>query len=200
MRILIIGGGGTIGRKVAAALGSRHEIVAAGRSGGDVRVDITEPASIRAMFEALPDLDACIATAASGGRDDFPAMLAADMLAGLNGKLYGQINLVLIGQHFLRDGGRFTLTSGMLSEDPAPGFMSGAVISGALDAFVRAAALELPRGQRVNAVSPGMVEDSLSLYGESFPGYNAVPMGRLINAYVKTIESGMTGQILREHG
>jgi NAD(P)-dependent dehydrogenase (short-subunit alcohol dehydrogenase family) len=152
MRVLIVGASGTIGRAVVAELGKRHEIISAGRSSGDVRMDITDSKSIRAVFEKVGTLDALVSTTGKVKFAPFANMEAADYEIGLKDKLLGQVNLVLIGRHYLSDGGSFTLTTGcstaILREDV------GLHGQWAINAFVMAAAIEMPGIMRINAVSP----------------------------------------------
>ncbi|MBF9222081.1 short chain dehydrogenase [Hymenobacter ruricola] len=197
MKILLIGGHGTIGRRVAAAFADGHELITAGRSSGDVRVDLASEASIETMFQQLGTVDACICTAGTGHYGDFHAMRQADMMAGVAGKLFGQVNLVLIGQRYLTAGGSFTLTSGIAAEHPARNGACVAMLNGAVNSFVLAAAQELRHGQRINAVSPGLVEDSRERYGDRFPGYNLVPMPKLVNAYLLSVLGAVTGKVLK---
>ena len=60
MKILIVGGNGTIGKKVSAHFAQKHEVVVAGRSSGDVTVDMTDSQSIQAMFASVGNLDAIV--------------------------------------------------------------------------------------------------------------------------------------------
>ena len=196
MKILLIGGRGTIGKKLAAALGN-HELIVAGRNSGDEQVDIASAASIEKLFKRLTELDACVCTAGTGYYGDFQTMKEEDMLPGIKGKLLGQVNLVLIGKEYLREGGSFTLTSGIASEMPARNGTTVAMINGAINSFVLGAAQELKQDQRINAVSPGLVEDSLERYGALFPGYDPVPMSRVVNAYVRSIEGALNGEIIK---
>lgn len=197
MRILIIGASGTIGSKVKAELEQRHEIISAGRSSGDVRVDLTDKASVERMFRSLGDIDACIVTALSGSMNDFHSLTEADFESSLKGKLMSQVNVVLIGQHYLQHGGSFTLTSGILAEDPAAGCAVGALVSGALNSFVLAAGRELDRGLRINVVSPGVVADSYEELKPYFPGFYPVAMDKVVHAYLKSVEGNINGQVLR---
>ncbi len=197
MKILLIGGHGTIGKKVAAALSPRHDLIIAGRQSGAERVDISSAASIEALFRRVGSIDACICTAGTGYYGDFQTMTEEDMLAGIRGKLLGQVNVVLIGKGYLTAGGSFTLTSGIASEQPARNGTTVAMINGAVNSFVLGAAQELRHDQRVNAVSPGLVEDSMKRYGHLFPGYNTVPMDRVANAYVLSVEGAVNGKIIK---
>lgn len=196
MKIVLIGGRGTIGKRVAAAL-TKHDLIFAGRSSGDEQVDISSPASIEKLFRKLRSVDACICTAGTGYYGDFQTMTEEHMTAGIRGKLLGQINLVLIGKDYLSAGGSFTLTSGIAAEMPAKNGTTVAMINGAINSFVLGAAQELKQDKRINAVSPGLVEDSLERYGAFFPGYDTVPMHRVANAYVRSVEGALNGEIIK---
>jgi NAD(P)-dependent dehydrogenase (short-subunit alcohol dehydrogenase family) len=196
VKILIVGATGTIGKFVAAALSERHEIVKAGSKSGDVQVDIKEAGSIRKMFDKVGKIDAVVATAGKVHFGEFAKMTEAEIGVGLQDKLMGQVNLVLIGRDYVKDGGSFTLTSGVLSHDPIRLGVGASLVNGALDSFVRAAAIEMPRGIRINSISPGVLEESLPSYGPYFLGHDAVPGRRVANAYVKSVEGLLTGQTI----
>ncbi|MGV6871990.1 short chain dehydrogenase [Pseudochelatococcus sp. B33] len=200
MRILVVGASGTIGRPLCAELETRHEVIAAGRSGRDVSVDVTSAESIERMYETVGHVDACICVAASGALDNFAELTEAALHENMRGKFFGQINLVLVGQRHLSDGGSFTLTSGIFADAAWPGVTGGAVINGGLHSFVLSAAVELPRNLRINAVSPTMVADSIKDFGHLFPGMTPVPMDRLIEAYVGCVEGSETGGVIRMYG
>jgi NAD(P)-dependent dehydrogenase (short-subunit alcohol dehydrogenase family) len=197
MRILVVGASGTIGRPLCAALETHHEVIAAGRSGRDVAVDIRSAQSIERMYETIDHVDACICVAESGALDNFEALTEGALLENMRGKFFGQINLVLIGQRYLAEGGSFTLTTGIFADEAWPGVTGGAIISGGLHSFVLSAALELRRGLRINAISPTMVYDSVADYGHFFPGMQPVPMERLIAAYVGCVTARGTGEIIK---
>lgn len=197
MKILIIGGHGTIGKKVAEKFQEKHEIIIAGRNTGDVQVDITERSSIKSMFEKIGKIDACICTAGTGYYGNFYSMTQEDMMPGIQGKLLGQINVVLIGKDYLLPDGSFTLTSGIAAQHPAKNGACVAMINGAVNSFVLAAAQELKNDQRINVVSPGLVEDSRERYGELFPGFNYAPMQKVVNAYALSVEGAVNGEILK---
>ncbi|PUZ25814.1 short chain dehydrogenase [Chitinophaga parva] len=198
MKILVIGGQGTIGQRVCAAFRQRgHAVVVAGRNSGDVQVDISQPASITAMFTSTGMVDACICTAGTGYYGPFETMTSAMMMPGIEGKLLGQVNLVLLGKTWLQEGGSFTLTSGIAAQHPARNGTCVAMLNGAVNSFVLGAAQELKGQRRINAVSPGLVEDSKDRYGAFFPGYNLVPMDKLVNAYILSTEGAVNGQILK---
>jgi len=64
-------------------------------------------------------------------------------------------------------------------------------------AEVVAAATELPRGIRINVVSPGLVAESPAPALAAFPGFDTVSAARVALAYVRALESGLNGQVLR---
>lgn len=201
MRVLVVGASGTIGRPLCEALVKRdHEVVAAGRRGRDLAVDLRSEESIEAMYEAAGPLDACVCVAESGALDKFEELTEGALLENMRGKFFGQINLVLIGQRYLSNGGSFTLSSGIFADEAWPGVTGGAVISGGLHSFVLSAAIELKRGLRINAVSPTMVADSAETYGHLFPGMQPVSMTDLIGAYLACVEGQRTGEIFRMYG
>jgi NAD(P)-dependent dehydrogenase (short-subunit alcohol dehydrogenase family) len=197
MRILLIGASGTIGRAVAAELGTRHELVTAGRSTGDVRLDIADPASICAAYARAGRLDAVVCAAGKVTFKPLAEMSAADYEVGLRHKLMGQVNLVLLGREHLADGGSFTLTGGVLEDDPIVAGSSASMVNGALSAFARAAAIELDRGLRVNVVSPGVITEALDAYAPFFRGFEPVPAARAALAYAKSVEGRRTGEVFR---
>jgi NAD(P)-dependent dehydrogenase (short-subunit alcohol dehydrogenase family) len=158
MRILIIGGNGTIGKKVSAHFSKKHEIIIGGRTSGDTTVDMADCKSIEAMFESLGRVDAIVCIAGEAKWAAFDSMTEEDFYIGLKSKLMGQVNLVRIGQKYLNAGGSFTLTTGILADHPVDLTTSPAMVNGAIHSFVKAAALELTNGIRINVVSSGLVE------------------------------------------
>lgn len=197
MKILIIGGGGTIGKKVSAHLAKKHTVIIGGRKAGDVLVDIADSSSIQAMFEAVGPVDAVICIAGEAKWANFETMSEEDFYIGLRSKLMGQVNLVRIGQNFVNAGGSFTLTTGILADYPVLKTTSAAMVNGGIHSFVQAAALELKNGLRINVVSSGLVEDAVEKYEAYFPGHNPIPMTKVINGYVKSVEGWGSGEIIR---
>ncbi|WP_122433524.1 short chain dehydrogenase [Pseudomonas viridiflava] len=194
MKILLIGASGTVGSAIEHELGSRHEIVRIGRNSGDERVDISDSASIRALFERVGSFDALICAAGSVKFVPLADMTDADFALGLQDKLMGQVNLLLIGKAYANDGASFTFTSGILSQEPILSGVSASLVNGAIDAFVRAAAIELPRGMRVNSVSPTVLLESMGKYGAYFRGFKPVPAADVALAHAKSVEGLHTGQ------
>ncbi|MEO8490992.1 short chain dehydrogenase [Pseudomonas sp.] len=194
MKILLIGASGAVGSAVKAELAQRHEVISIGRSSGDFQVDISDSASIRTLFEQTGRFDALVCTAGSVNFVALGDMSEADFELGLRDKLMGQVNLLLIGREYANDGASFTFTSGILNRDPIRTGASAALVNGALDAFVKAAAIELPRGLRVNSVSPTVLLEAMDSYAPYFRGYKPAPGADVALAYAKSVEGLQTGQ------
>ncbi len=197
MRIIVVGGAGTIGRAVVKALSDRHDVVVAGRRSGTVRVDIGSPDSVRAMYDQLGSFDALVCAAGDAHVGPFADMSEADFVFGIERKLLAQIRLVLLGRSLISDGGSFTLVSGYLLDDPIPLAAGFSVANGGIEGFVRAAALSLERGVRINAVSPGLAEDSDAQFARINPGRIPVAMSTIGAAFVRSVEGWRTGEIIR---
>jgi len=197
MKVLIIGGNGTIGKKVSAHFAKKNEIVIAGRNSGDVSVDIADSKSIGSMFDTTGKIDAIVCIAGEAKWAPFESLTEEDFYIGLKSKLMGQVNLVRIGQDFLNPGGSFTLTTGILADHPVVMTTSAAMVNGAIHSFVRAAALELKNKHRINVVSSGLVEDAVEKYETYFPGHNPIPMQKVINGYVRSVEGKGSGKIIK---
>jgi len=197
MKIIIIGGKGTIGKLVSDHFAKKHEILIGGRSSGDIIVDIADSQSIEAMYASVGNVDAVVSIAGEAKWAAFDAMTEEDFNIGLRSKLMGQVNLVRIGQNFVNVGGSFTLTTGILADHPVLLTTSAAMVNGGIHSFVKAASLELKNGIRINVVSSGLVEDAVDKYAAYFPGHNPIPMRKVINGYVKSVEGYGTGEIIR---
>ena len=197
MRIIMVGASGTIGRSIHEELATRHEVITASANNGDIKVDISSRDSIQAMYDEVGTFDALVNAVGNAYFGPFETMTETDMYVGIRSKMMGQINLVMIGKNYINDNGSFTLITGILADEPIRMGAGLSTVNGAVNAFVMAAAVELQRGIRINVVSPGMVEDSLEKYGPYFPGHNAVPMQKVVNAYLKSVEGVITGQVIR---
>lgn len=202
LKILIIGASGTIGTAVKDNLSERHDVITAGTQSGDIKLDITDPASIKRAFEELSPLDAVVMTLGKATFAPFgelePAKLGESKhLLGIENKLMGQVNVAQVARDHLTDGGSITLTTGILNEHPVPGSVSPSMVNGALDAFVKAAAMEMPRGIRINSVSPSVLRQSLGKYGPFFRGFKPVEAADVALAYSRSVESLVTGQVLK---
>lgn len=194
MRVVVIGGMGTIGSAVVAALSSQHEVVIAGRTTGSLHVDLASADSIRAMFQSIGRCDAVVSAAGQAKFGSLDELTDPDFVFSFSNKLMGQVNLIRIGRAFISDGASFTLTSGVLSQEPIKGSASISMVNAGLEAFVRAAALELPRAVRVNVVSPPWVTETLM--ARKMDPSRGMPAAAVAKAYLASIEGTMTGQTL----
>lgn len=196
MKIIIVGASGTMGKHLENAFKNEHKICTAGSKSGDFHVDITDASSITHFFEAIGPFDALISTAGPTHIGPWKQMSDKDFRKGIEGKMMGQINLVLIGQHYINAKGSFTLITGALAHDPQLNFSNASAANGAVESFVRAAAIELEHGIRINAVSPTVIENSPK-YFEYFPGDIPVTMKQLEYAFRKSVFGAKTGQIIQ---
>lgn len=194
MKVLVVGGTGRIGTAVVDALTPGNEVVVASRL-STVGVDIGDAQSITALFERTGTVDAVVCTAGATPFPVFADTTTDHFREGFDSKLLGQIDLVLRGIPHVRDGGSFTLISGVLGREPVASGVVASTINGALESFVTAAATELPRGLRINAVSPSVVTESLDVYGDYFPGFTPVPVADVARAFVKSVHGIQTGQV-----
>jgi NADP-dependent 3-hydroxy acid dehydrogenase YdfG len=197
MKIILIGAAGTLGSAVDKALKARHEVVRVGRKSGDFQVDITDPASIEQLFSKIGEFDAVVSTAGDVHFGPLAEFTQDRFQIGLRSKLMGQVNLVAFGLKYIRNSGSFTLTTGQINEDPISVGASGAMVNGGLEAFARSAAIELPRGLRINVVSPTVTEESWSAFGPFFPGQKPIPSAEAALGYVKSVEGMQTGKVYR---
>ncbi|MFI9761193.1 short chain dehydrogenase [Streptomyces sp. NPDC051963] len=193
MKVLVIGATGTIGSAVTRALEASHQVVKASRR-GPVKVDMEDPSSLDALFDAVPDLDAVVCCAASGPLVDLESAADEEIAAGVQGKLLGQVALVRRAVRRLRDGGSITLTGGTFAT-PLAGGSLGALVNTGLEGFVRNAASELPRRLRINLISPGWIKETLESMGAD--GNDGTPVSEVARAYVTAVEGTGQGQTIR---
>jgi NAD(P)-dependent dehydrogenase (short-subunit alcohol dehydrogenase family) len=194
VKVLVLGATGTIGRAVVSALEGAHEVIGASRSGGRLRADLADPVTLDALFDTVGELDAVVCCAASGPLVDLATVTDQELADGAQGKLFGQVGLARRALGRLRDGGSVTLTGGTFAA-PLRGGSLGALVNSALEGFVRNAAAELPRGLRLNLVSPGWISETLRALGE--PPEGGTPAAEVARAYVRLVEGAAQGEIAR---
>lgn len=198
MKIIIVGATGTMGKHLTSAFENEHEIIKVASNGGDIPTDITSTASIENMFKEVGQFDALISTAGPTFVGPWKNLTDKEFRKGVEGKMMGQINLVLIGQHYINPKGSFTLITGALTHEPQINFANASAANGAVEGFVRAAAIELQNGIRINAVSPTVIENSPQ-YFPYFPGDIPVTMKELEFGFRKSLFGANTGQIIKPY-
>lgn len=197
MKIVIVGASGTMGKYLASVLEKEnHEIIRASRSSEDIQVDTTSTKSIEEMFARIGTFDALISTAGETFVGPWKNLNDQTFKKGIEGKMMGQINLVLIGQHYINPKGSFTLITGALTHEPQINFANASAANGAVEGFVKAAAIELPNGIRINAVSPTVIENSPQ-YFPYFPGEIPTTMKQLEFGFKKSLFGSVTGLIIK---
>ncbi|MBI5056018.1 MAG: short chain dehydrogenase [Nitrospirae bacterium] len=194
MKVIVIGATGTIGRAIVQAIGNRHEVVPVSFSKSSIKVDIADRASIARMFETTGRVDAVLCAAGLAKFGPMSSLTDADFAFCLDNKLMGQVNVARIGIDHIKDNGSITLTSGILSRQPMKGSTAISLVNSALEGFGRAAALEMPRGIRINIVSPNWVVDTLKAFNMD-PSIGT-PVAVVAQAYVKALEGAMNGEVL----
>jgi len=195
MKVIVIGARGAVGKCAVDELSARHEVIKVGRSSGDIKVDLEDVDSIRAMYREAGKVDAVVSAIGHGHFGKVHEMTAEQFMKGIDHKVLPQVNLVLEGFNFINDGGSFTITSGVLNRDPIPGGSGAAAANGALDGFVIGAAVDMPRGIRINAVSPEVLEVSRQKYDGFFHGHVHVSNEAVGLAYSKAVEGCLSGQV-----
>ena len=197
MKIIVIGASGTVGRAVAQELNQRHEVIRVGRTQGDYQVDITSQQSVQSLFEKIGQVDAIVSATGNLFFGPLATMTDRDFNQGLQDKLLGQIRLALTGQHYLNDGGSITLISGIVAHEPIAQGVNATTVNAGLEGFVRAAAYELPRGIRINLISPTVLTESAAAYDGFFPGFASVPAASVAQAYRRSVEGIQSGRIYK---
>lgn len=194
MRVIVVGATGTIGKAVAKLLSAEHEVVKVASKSGDIRADITSKESLQKLFKEVGPFDALICAAGVARFAPLTELSDADFQLGLDSKLMGQVNLVRVALNHIKDQGSITLTSGVLSQQPMPGSSSISMINAGIEGFVRAAALEMPRGIRINVVSPPWVKETLLALGMDTS--LGIPAERVAEAYRSSISGARSGIVI----
>ncbi len=197
MKILIIGGNGTIGKRVVRSFRKHHEVLIASRNDEQFPVDISDSSSIQSLFSKTGSVDAIVNIAGEAKWAPFDSISEEDYYIGIRSKMMGQVNLTHIGVRYLDQGGSITLSTGILADDPVPMTASAAMVNGAIHSFVQAAALELRGVCRLNVVSLGLVEDSAEKYKDYFPGHIPISMSRVDLVYERAVFGSDHGKVIR---
>jgi len=191
MKIIVIGATGTIGSSVCNLLSKEHQIIGASRS-SELAVDLQKPETLNNIFKQHPDVDAilCVAGAAAFGQLD--SLIDSEIKFGINNKLMGQINLVRIARKSLKKNGIIVLTTGILSQNPNTHSSMLTMINRGLEGFVEAASLDMPKNQKLHAVSPPMAKETAEKLGW---GQGGVPAGEIAKLYQEALKSSQQGKV-----
>jgi len=200
MKILVIGGTGTIGKKIVEYFSKENDVIIASRSSKDYPIDIANSKSIKTVFEKIKTsgkIDAIICVAGEAKWAPMKEMSEVDYHIGLQSKLMGQVNVVRYAHKCLKRKGSVTLTTGILADDPVYTTTSAAMVNGGIHSFVQAAALEMKKSIRVNVVSSGVVMDAYAKYEDYFPGHPPIPMDKMLLGYRRSVNGRVNGEIIR---
>ena len=194
MRVLLVGATGLLGSEIKRLLEPQHEVITASRTGSDVSVDLSDKASIAAMFDKVGKVGAVVCVGGAAKFAPLDTLTDDDYAFSLANKLMGQVNLVRCAIGHVDEGGSVTLTSGTLAQQPMVGSAAVSIVNAGIEGFARAAALELQGKMRVNVVSPGWVAETLKAMGkDSSQGIAAVDVAKV---YKRAIDEPITGQTL----
>lgn len=196
MKILIVGAAGKAGTAIDRLMRERgHDVVTVGRSSGDVRCDIADESQLAGLWQRVGEVDAVISAAGEVTYAPLDELSGEDFDRSWRSKALAQINLVRTGLDHVSPTGSFTLMSGIPARDPVASGAAAAVVNGAIEAFVRSAAIEIaPR--RINVVSPSVFVESLEDFGDFFPGFAPVHLADVARGFRKSVEGAGTGQVL----
>ncbi len=197
MKVVIIGGTGTIGSQVYKTFVDDHDVILANRRSKEFPVDISKKESIESLFKKIGKVDAVICIAGEAKWAPFDELSEADFYIGIKSKMMGQVNLVKIAKEYVHPSGSITLTTGILGERPVPMTTSAALVNGAIHSFVLAFKQDYPEGPRLNVVAPGLVEDAYEKYKDYFPGHVPVSMDKVAEGYKKSVSGTDHGLLIR---
>jgi NAD(P)-dependent dehydrogenase (short-subunit alcohol dehydrogenase family) len=170
-----------------------HDVVAVSHRSTPVTVELSDPASIRAMYKAVGKVDAVVSAAGNAKFAPLAGLKDDDFDFSLRNKLMGQVNLVRYGFDNVSDGGSFTLTSGILGRAPTTGSAAISLVNSGIEGFARSAALEAPRNIRVNVVSPPWVSETLEALKMPKGG---LPASVVARSYVQSVMGRESGTVI----
>ncbi|MBE2997589.1 short chain dehydrogenase [Nocardiopsis sp. HNM0947] len=196
MKIMVVGASGKAGKATRELLSRRgHTIVTVGRNSGDIRCDISQPEQLSQLWSRVGRVDAVVSAAGDVPYAPLEKLGPDDYRSAFDQKVHGQIDLVRTGLPYVAERGSFTLITGVTARDPILQGAAAAMANGAVESFVRAAAVEIAP-QRINAVSPSVFTESLPDYGDYFPGFAPVDLAEVARAYQKSVEGARTGEVI----
>lgn len=196
LKVIVIGASGTIGKELAKSLEEKgHEVIRVSRNSGDFHADIQDKQSLENLFKQLGTFDAVANAAGDVASGPFETLTDENFAFALGNKLMGQINIVRTALPYIADKGSFTLVSGILTNEPIFGGTIGTMVNGGVEGFVKAVSHELPRGIRINCISPNVLVESTA-YHAYFPGFIPVEGWKVARAYERSVLGVVNGRIL----
>ncbi|MEK6772871.1 MAG: short chain dehydrogenase [Bdellovibrionota bacterium] len=200
MKILLVGANGAVGKHVKNVMSEAgHEVISIGKKSGDFQMNIEDASSIESVYKRIGSFDAVAIAAGDVAFAPLAALSSEQWGTSLQSKLMGQIKLVQQALPYINEKGSFTLISGILGEEFILGGAIASTVNSAIEGFAQAAAFELPKGLRINVVSPTLLKDSVGTYGPYFPGFLPVDGEKVAQAFKKSIMGIQTGTIYRVH-
>jgi len=191
MKILVVGGTGTIGQAVVDLLRKEHEVIAVGKNRGDYQIDIEDKTSIEKMFQDYKDVDGVIAITGMANVAPLNKLSDTDFDLAINNKLKGQINLIRLAMNQINTNGFMIITTGIAAVKPFLGGSSISMACAGLEGFVKAVDFESERNIRINVIRPAMVTESMEILNFKVPNsVSAVDTARVYKAVTELEESG----------
>ena len=196
-KIVVVGATGRLGRVVVGGL-SDYEVVRAGRSGPDLKIDALDFGSVSDVFASVGTFDGLISCIGGTPFKTFEELTMEDFALGLSKKCFSQLNLAKAAIPYLTENGSITLTSGIIGDEPILAGSCAAAANGALNMCVSTLAAEYAGKLRINIVSPSIIENSVEDYGMLFDGFEPTSKKRIVEAYRRTISAPISGRVLRQ--
>lgn len=189
-RAVVVGGAGGIGQELVRGLAAQGaEVVVVDRdetadaplleegvAARVVALDVLDPDAVRRLAEELDPVDVLVLTAATNVRKGFLDYTVEDFDRVIDLNLRSSFSLMQAFGARMAERGRGSIIafSSIRSVSVEPGQSAYAATKAGLVQLVRTAAAELgPRGVRVNAVAPGVVETALTEQIRAVPEWDA---------------------------
>ena len=196
-KIIVVGSTGRLGRVVVSGL-EDYEVIRAGRSGPDLKIDALDFESVSNVFASVGSFDGLVSCIGGTPFKTFEELTMEDFATGLSKKCFSQLNLAKAAIPFLTVNGSITLTSGIIGDEPILAGSCAAAANGALNMCVSTLAAEYAGKLRINIVSPSIIENSVEDYGMLFDGFEPTSEKRIIEVYRRTISAPISGRVLRQ--
>ncbi|WP_416677954.1 short chain dehydrogenase [Candidatus Pseudothioglobus sp. Uisw_041] len=195
-KIIVVGATGKLGRVVVEGLRKDYEVIRAGRSGPDLKIDAFDFESVSDVLASVGPFDGLVSCIGGTPFKTFEELTMDDFAAGLSTKCFSQLNLAKAAIPFLSENGSITLTSGIIGDEPIIAGSCAAAANGALNMCVSTLAAEYAGKLRINVVSPSIIENSVDHYGMLFDGFEPTSNESIIHAYRRTISAPITGRVM----